>query len=451
MCEKQPYYYRCGHEKGYQLIDCGCSALCNAENAKCLELQYVDGECDTCERFAHETLPSKEETSSQASSISRCVSEVLLRKPPYGRGLGRARGYSSASPLPERKLQQPSQASGLKSWHRYAIAVVIGGAVYGLYESYSNKQARDGFIPYKLVKKDPVSTTASIFVLQPQEGSPDLDKYTQAWQKGIWNVHFKQPQLQIVRAYTPLPPHDTPSAEDVSQLRFLIRNDAYGEVSSYLHRLPVGSQVELRGPNIEYELSPDVRQIVFFAGGTGIAPALQVAHALFSQKEHSKDKKLHILWANRRREDCVGGHSDYSPAEPLVKKSTIGSFFPTPNASTKAGISDDQGFVVKELEQLKKEHPGQVTVEYFVNEENTWIDRDAVSKALSRFDDNDFSRRSSAPQEQRQILISGPSGFISYLAGPKEWRNGREQQGGVSKILAHAISVNPHNVKVWKI
>ncbi len=389
--------------------------------------------------------------SSQASSISRCVSEVFLRKPPYGRCLGRAQGYSSAPPQSERKLQQSRQPSGLKSWHRYAIATVIGGVAYGLYESYSNKQERDAFIPYKLVKKDPVSTTASIFVLQPQERSSDLDKYKEAWQKGIWNVHFKQPQLQIVRAYTPLPPQDTPSAEDVSQLRFLIRNDADGEVSSYLHRLPVGSQIELRGPNIEYELSPDVKQIVFFAGGTGIAPALQVAHALFSQKEDSKDKKLHILWANRRREDCVGGHSDYSPAEPLVKQFTTTTSLPTLNASTKAALSNDQGLIVKELEQLKKNHPGQVTVEYFVNEENSWIDRDAVSKALSRFDDNDFSRRPSAPQEQRQILISGPSGFISYLAGPKEWRNGREQQGGVSKILAHAISVNPHNVKVWKI
>ncbi|KAF7514356.1 hypothetical protein GJ744_000126 [Endocarpon pusillum] len=389
--------------------------------------------------------------SSQVSSISRCVSKGSLCKPPSSHCLRSAQGYSSAPPQSERKLRQSGQPSGLKSWQRYAITMVIGGVVYGLYEGYSNKQARDAFIPYKLVEKDLVSTSASIFVLQPQGRSPDLDTYKEAWQRGIWNFHFKQPQLQIVRAYTPLPPQDAPSAEEVSQLRFLIRNDAYGEMSSYLHQLPIGSQIELRGPNIEYELSPDVKQIVFFAGGTGIAPALQVAHALFSQKEHSKDKKLHILWANRKRDDCVGGHSDYSPVEPLVKKSATSSDSPTLSTSTKAAFSNDQGLVVKELERLKEKHPGQVTVEYFVNEENTWIDRDAVFRALGRFDDNDFSCRSSSSQEQRQILISGPSGFISYLAGPKEWRNGREQQGGVSKILAHAISMNPHNVKVWKI
>jgi hypothetical protein len=113
--------------------------------------------------------------------------------------------------------------------------------------------------------------------------------------------------------------------------------------------------------------------------------------------------------------------------------------------------------IVKELEALKQKYPGQVTVEYFVNAEDTWIDEDAVFRALSRFDDKDFSvstatgAGSTALVEQKQILISGPPGFISYLAGPKEWRNGREEQGSVSRVLAHAIAKNPHHVKVWKI
>jgi NAD(P)H-flavin reductase len=330
------------------------------------------------------------------------------------------------------------------------LAGVVGMQAY---KFYTNKQSRDAFIPYKLVRKDPVSSTACIFVLEPPENSEELDRYQEVWEKGIWNVHFKQPQLQIVRAYTPLPPQDTQdthSQADIGRLRFLIRNDIHGEVSSYLHRLPIGSQIELRGPNIEYEISPEVKQVVFFAGGTGITPALQVAHALFGSKEHGKDRKLHILWANRRREDCLGGHSDPSLAEPLTAKPTITGFFSAPHPSPEAATSTEQGLIVKKLEQLKERYAGQVTVEYFVNEESTYIDNDAVFRALSRFDDRYFSESSPA-QEQRQILISGPNGFISYLAGPKEWRGGKEEQGGVSKILAHAISMNPHNVKVWKI
>lgn len=362
------------------------------------------------------------------------------------------RGYSSAAPKAERKLPQTRQPSAPKQWLRYTgLGVLIVGSGYLIYWLYLNEQSRDAFKSYKLVQKDPVSSTASIFVLQPEDVSRNREGYEKAWQKGIWNVHFKQPQLQIVRAYTPIPSRDAQSMQDSDQLRFLIRNDAYGEVSSYLHRLPIGSQIELRGPNFEYEISPEVKQVVFFAGGTGIAPALQVAHILFGSKLYGKDRKLHILWANRKREDCVGGQSDDAVAEPMTANSRIAGTLSPSQSSSKVANADDQGLIVQELEQLKKMYPGQVTVEYFVNEENTWIDKDAVFKALSRFDDKDFSLGSSSPQEQRQILISGPSGFISYLAGPKEWRGGKEQQGGVSKILAHAISMNPHNVKVWKI
>lgn len=395
-------------------------------------------------------------TPSRAASRWLCISNLITKlsscKQTYGIHWRTIRAYSSSSPRPERELPHTRQRFGLKIWQRkIGILVLAGGAGYLAYRLYSDKQSRDAFTPYKLVEKEQVSSTASIFVLAPQDHSQDLDKYKEAWQKGIWNVHFKQPQLQIVRPYTPLPSQDTRSDEDVGRLRFLIRNDIYGEVSSYLHRLPIGSEIELRGPNLEYEISPYMKQVVFFAGGTGIAPALQVAHALFSSKEHGKDRKLHILWANRKREDCLGGRSDYAPAEPLALKSRISSIFSTSRAGPEDVAPENQGLIVKELEQLKERYPGQVTVEYFVNEENTWIDRDAVAKALSRFDDNDFSRRSPASSEERQILISGPSGFISYLAGPKEWRGGKEQQGGVSKILAHAISMNPHHVKVWKI
>jgi ferredoxin-NADP reductase len=386
----------------------------------------------------------------QALGINGLAIKRSFCKQSRGHRLRIVRDYSSALPKSERKLPQTRRPFRPKRWLPFGLGILLGVAGYQVYQVFS-KQSRDAFIPYKLVKKDPVSSTASIFVLQPQEDPRDLDSYEEAWQKGIWNVHFKQPQLQIIRPYTPLPSQDAGSEEDAGRLRFLIRNDMYGEVSSYLHRLPIGSQIELRGPNLEYEISPEVKQVVFFAGGTGIAPALQVAHALFSSKGHGKDSKLHILWANRKREDCVGGHSDESPAEPMSMKSKISGVFSASRPPTKTVSSDEQGPIVKALEQLKERYPGQVTVEYFVNEENTWIDSDAVFKALSRFDDRDFSLGSSSPQEQRQILISGPSGFISYLAGPKVWHGGKEQQGGISKILAHAISMNPHNVKVWKV
>ncbi|EXJ81141.1 hypothetical protein A1O3_07429 [Capronia epimyces CBS 606.96] len=340
---------------------------------------------------------------------------------------------------------------------RLVIAIFSGAGLIAGWQLYNIYGKDSSFAAYSLLSKERVSSTASIFHLKPEGGAQDFERYTDARKRGIWNVHFKQPQLQIVRAYTPLPPLDSVGGEKQRELRFLIRNDPHGEVSGYLHRLPIGAEVEMRGPNVEYEFNPDVRQIVFLAGGTGIAPALQAAYALFEGNkaidgdQTNKDKKLHILWASRMREDCLGGVSDAPPAETVPPKPTWSGFFSTPKAKPPPPVSQEQGLLVKELEALKKKYPGQVTVEYFVNAEDTWIDEDAVLRALSRFDGKDFTTGMTTPQEQRQILISGPPGFISYLAGPKEWRNGREEQGSVSKIVAHAISKNPHNVKVWKI
>jgi NAD(P)H-flavin reductase len=376
-----------------------------------------------------------------------------IRRPVQQSSVHSVRTYASEAPSkPERILRNGREPVRLKPWQRnFIIGACLGSIYFTTYRYYNDKKLKEGFVVYKLVKKEPVSSTASIFQLEPQEKSEEFQKYKDAWRKGIWNVHFKQPQIQIVRAYTPLPPNASALENDENHLRFLIRRDPHGEVSSYLHSLPIGSTIELRGPNLEYQLTPDVKQVVFFAGGTGIAPALQVAHALFNGDANKPDRKLHILWANRKREDCIGGCSDDPPPEPVPPKPYWSGFFMPPKPKGQITVTPDRGVIVRELEALKEKYPGQVTVEYFVNEEDTWIDKDVVFKALSRFDDKDFSLGSATPQEQRQILISGPSGFISYLAGPKEWRGGREEQGGISKIIAHAISMNPHNVKVWKI
>jgi NAD(P)H-flavin reductase len=364
------------------------------------------------------------------------------------------------SSVPERTRKLPNARGSvsklLSDWllNRWFLLGIVSGVVLN---EYFKRRGGDSFATYTLVGKEPVSSTASIFHLRPKQQSENYGLYKEAWRRGIWNVQFKQPQLQIVRAYTPLPPWDATSGQETGDLRFLIRHDPHGEVSSWLHRLPSNAEIEMRGPYLEYEITKDVRQVVFFAGGTGIAPALQVAHALFEgnksaeQDSARKDRKLHILWANRMRQDCLGGVSDEPPAEALPPRSTWSGFFSAPKPKPTPPESTQKGPIVRELEGLKQRYPGQVTVEYFVNAEDTWIDEDAVFRALSRFDDKDFSAGTPTSHEQRQILISGPPGFIAHLAGPKEWRNGREEQGAVSRIVAHALAKNPHHVKVWKI
>jgi hypothetical protein len=367
---------------------------------------------------------------------------------------------NSSAPERTRKLPNTGDSFLSRVVYRWLLSPwFLTGVVSGVVlNEYLRRQKNGSFITFSLTGKDRVSSTASIFHLEPKQQSANLDAYREIWKRGIWNVQFKQPQLQIVRAYTPLPPYDekTVKETETGALRFLVRHDPYGEVSNYLHRLPMKSEIDMRGPYLEYEITDDVRQVVFFAGGTGIAPALQVAHALFEggspgQGQQRTDRKLHILWANRTREDCLGGVSDGPPAGALPPKPTWSGLFSGSKPKPPPQSVADKGVIVRELEALKQKYPGQITVEYFVNAEDTWINENAVLTALSRFEATTSSTNRDKAVPERHILISGPPGFIAHLAGPKEWRNGREEQGALGRILAHSLSKIPHDVKVWKI
>lgn len=317
---------------------------------------------------------------------------------------------------------------------------VVGVAAAGI-GAYIRKSQQDGpsalnpfaFTKYTLIAKEPVSSTGSIFTLKPSK--PDLNStvYEAAWQTGVWSVMFKQPQLQIGRDYTPLPA-TTADNQDEEVLRFFIRKDAFGEMSRYLHGLGIGSLVEMRGPKIEYKIPKQTQEILFIAGGTGIAPALQAGHTLLRRTDETRKPRIHILWANRRREDCAGGVNDTS-AKP--QKTRRFWFFGPRAPASPSSVPDvqkhtaAQSLVVRELEALKSQYPGQVTVDYFVDEEKTFIKK----KDILDFTNITPTNGSRLPKN-RMILISGPEGFISYMAGPKLWAQGTEVQGPLRGIIS---------------
>lgn len=300
------------------------------------------------------------------------------------------------------------------------------------------------FAHYRLVSREPVSSTNSIFTLEPNRPADNAETYQAAWRAGIWSVLFKQPQLQIGRDYTPLPPapdvgSDSERADDES-LRFLIRREPHGEVSRYLHSLPIGSEIEIRGPQLECEIDPNVDHILFIAGGTGIAPALQAAYTLLSRTKDDRRPRMHILWANRKREDCLGGVSDTTTTQAPPK--TPWKFWKAtkPQEPQLLKSSGTEGVVVRELQALKARYPGQITVDYFVDEEHTFI----TKKDIQSFTD---SVSESGPHK-KMIIVSGPDGFVSYMAGPKMWAQGHELQGPVRGLFEE---LDLKGWAVWKL
>ena len=248
-----------------------------------------------------------------------------------------------------------------------------------------------------------------------------------------------QPELQIVRSYTPLPPIEGTEPE---QVRLFVRQEPQGEVSTFLHKINRGTIVHLRGPRVEYEIPEDVDEILFLAGGTGIAPALQVAHTLYNQRSRltEQDPELRILWANRRREDSINGLNPFSSQRAqagLVPLETI--------EGGAAPSQPSQARLVDEVESLKARHGGKVIVDYLIDEEGSYISESLLRKYLSGVDQT--ANQDGTPR-RKVVLVSGPEGFVDVFAGPKTWQGGREIQGPLGGLLK---KIDPQGWEIWKL
>lgn len=297
----------------------------------------------------------------------------------------------------------------------------IGGSLalgYAAYKRSQQPQSKpgsiDGFTKYTLLDKDDISSTCSIFTIAPLTGQKStIDQ--KAHPRSIQSVLLKQPDLQIARSYTILPPLQD-QADDT--IRLLIRRENKGEVSGYLHETPVGSDVEVRGPYVDLTLPNDTTNIIFLAGGTGVAPALKTADLLQSTAT------VHVLWASRKAEDCSGATSDHPTSAITSNARTLFGLLGTP------AVSQEKNTLVLLFDLLKLQAANQkkeLTVDYFVDEQQTYMRPREVAKLL----------RSVTEQEgNKLIIVSGPDGFVHYWAGAKEYVNGQLEQGKLGGVLS---------------
>lgn len=257
-------------------------------------------------------------------------------------------------------------------------------------------------------------------------------------------MQAKQPQLQIGREYTPIPPSPVLEGEQVlkeggnADIHLLIRREKNGEMTTYLDALPLESRINLRGPFQDVKVPKEVDEILFLAGGTGISPALQVAHIMAKRP----GAKVHILWANRRRDECVGAPIEVIPSSPKGLTGYLSSTLGFSRASTIQPSSQEKGLVVKVIEEMKSRSPeGQFEVQYFVDEDDSFIRSRELKRILA-------SKPGTTDTGAKLIMVSGPEGFVDYWAGSKRLEEGKEAQGPLGGRLAQ-IELN--GWKVWKV
>ena len=205
----------------------------------------------------------------------------------------------------------------------------------------------------------------------------------------------------IARSYTPLPPIADEHEEDTHKIRILLKREPAGEMSRYLFTLPRESTVELRGPQDEYLLPPpdESTRLLFLAGGTGIAPALQCAHKLLSS---SSTSSMRILWAVRHRAEA-------------------------------------EGAVAEEVERLERAFGGRLQVGVFADGEGG-VGRGTLRDGVEQWG-------------AVRVVVSGPQGFVKYWAGEKgQWVGGVEEQGVLGGVLRGVVEGCGRGVvEVWKL
>ncbi|KAI5803094.1 hypothetical protein EDC01DRAFT_702846 [Geopyxis carbonaria] len=255
----------------------------------------------------------------------------------------------------------------------------------------------DYFTPYTLVSSEPISTSPShtaLLTLVPRTPPPaDVLAAPE-----IQSIEIKEPSLQIARHYTPLPP----AAGAPGTLRLYIKREPAGEMSRYLFSLSPGTDsVWVRGPHTEYCLpshhaaATGVR-LLFIAGGTGIAPALQAAQKLLGADEKAV---MQIVWGVRH-------------------------------------VSETGGQLGRECERLKDAFGERLEVRVCPDAQGG-IGKGRVKEAVEGWG-------------AERVVVSGSEGFVEFWAGRKEWVGGRETQGRVGGVLGPLVE-GQRKVRVWKL
>ena len=103
---------------------------------------------------------------------------------------------------------------------------------------------------------------------------------------------------EITRAYSIA----SPPGED-SRFALCLNRVQDGFMSNFLCDMKVGDEIRCQGPFGDFILRPPLRDTVFIATGTGIAPFRSMLHWLLADPVRHQDKQLWLLFGNRTEQD----------------------------------------------------------------------------------------------------------------------------------------------------
>lgn len=153
----------------------------------------------------------------------------------------------------------------------------------------------ENYNEFPLVDKVPVSSNASIYKFSLPRSSDKLNIPIGQHITISATIEGKE----ITRSYTPIS-----SEEDEGYFELLIKTYPKGNVSRFVDNLSLYESIKVKGPKGRMQYKPNMaKNIGMIAGGTGIAPMLQVISAIVRNPEDLTNVSL--IFANVSHSDIL--------------------------------------------------------------------------------------------------------------------------------------------------
>ncbi|ODQ78209.1 hypothetical protein BABINDRAFT_39921 [Babjeviella inositovora NRRL Y-12698] len=346
------------------------------------------------------------------------------------------------------------------------------------------------FATYVISHKQQIDKDHFLVELSPKSSGSWFDelKITKDTWDGsrIWSIEVKQPEIMVVRKYTPLPLHflkdpDHPELEpllkitnpgdDSGRLVLYVKRYAQGEVARWLCSRAVGAEIEIRGPFTEFVFPkhplddwvtkpkmldlpskilpdtdlclvipedklagiPEYDNLAFYGAGTGIAPLLQV---LLSPNPYKGFIDVHysvqtageipiqrFLYFLEKLDRVKMNYYVNEKGNHLKAENVIPPIARCFNPSNVDDEDEREKLIKQKMEELSQS--AKPVVNYQLSEHfNTALEQALVTAKVPK-------------KGSSLALVCGPDGYVAYVAGAKleNQLHPMDQQGPVKGVL----------------
>ncbi|RKP39432.1 NADH-cytochrome b5 reductase 2 [Dimargaris cristalligena] len=254
----------------------------------------------------------------------------------------------------------------------------------------------DKFHSFKLREVHPISHNTSLYRFELPE--PDMvlgmDVASCILTKFVEPAATPEGKRKVViRPYTPTSLEETPGHFDL-----IVKEYPEGIMSKHIASLKPGDTLDIKGPITKFKYVPNMhKELGMVAGGTGIAPMLQIIRKIFHNPEDQT--KVKLIFAN---------------------------------------VTEDDILLRKELDELAQLNPGRFHVYYTLDKPSTgWTQGTGfVSKEMAQAN----LPRPSGEAKDTMVYVCGPPPMMKAISGPKASITDQGTVSGILKELGYTES-----------